>query len=78
MYSSASSLTPNSPKTEALLRVEDLSIFFRTATGEIQATHSAKLLGASRRTTGNCRESGCGKTVTGLSLLGTLPRLILR
>lgn len=63
---------------EPLLRVEDLNIFFRTNAGEIQATDSISFSVRPGERVGIVGESGCGKTVTGLSLLGLLPRFITR
>jgi peptide/nickel transport system ATP-binding protein len=78
MDSSASGLIRDPSAVEPLLRVEDLSIFFRTATGEIQATDSISFSVRPGERLGIVGESGCGKTVTGLSLLGLLPRFMTR
>lgn len=67
-----------SPATEPLLSVEDLSIFFRSGGGEIQATDSISFSLRPGERLGIVGESGCGKTVTGLSLLGLLPRFAAR
>jgi peptide/nickel transport system ATP-binding protein len=64
--------------TEPLLKVEDLSIFFRAGVGEIQATDSISFALRPGERLGIVGESGCGKTVTGLSLLGLLPRFMTR
>ncbi len=57
-----------------LLEVRDLCIHFRTGAGELQITDRVSFrLNAGERV-GVVGESGCGKTVTGLSLLGLLPR----
>ncbi len=57
-----------------LLAVHDLSVFFRTAFGELQATSDVAFSIQPGERVGIVGESGCGKTVTGLSLLGLLPR----
>jgi len=76
----SSSLTPGPELAVAvpLLKVEDLSIHFRTAVGEIQATDSISFSVQAGERVGIVGESGCGKTVTGLSLLGLLPRFVTR
>ncbi|MBR0784745.1 ABC transporter ATP-binding protein [Bradyrhizobium iriomotense] len=61
-----------------LLKVEDLSVFFRTGAGEVQATDSISFSLAPGERLGIVGESGCGKTVTGLALLGLLPRFLTR
>lgn len=63
---------------EPLLKVEDLSVFFRTGSGEVQATDSMSFSLAPGERLGIVGESGCGKTVTGLALLGLLPRFLTR
>lgn len=68
----------DSQTTEPLLKVEDLSIFFRTGEGEIQATDSISFAVRPGERVGIVGESGCGKTVTGLSLLGLLPQFLAR
>jgi peptide/nickel transport system ATP-binding protein len=58
---------------EALLAVEDLSIRFRGPAGEVQATRDVAFRLRPGERVGIVGESGCGKTVTGLSILGLLP-----
>lgn len=67
-----------SSATGPLLKVEDLSIYFRSGAGEIQATDSISFSVHAGERLGIVGESGCGKTVTGLSLLGLLPRFSAR
>jgi len=57
-----------------LLEVRDLSIRFRTGAGEVQVTDSVSFALRAGERVGVVGESGCGKTVTGLSLLGLLPK----
>jgi peptide/nickel transport system ATP-binding protein len=65
-------------QSEALLTVENLNIFFRTGNGEVQATREIGFAVRPGERLGIVGESGCGKTVTGLSILGLLPRGISR
>jgi peptide/nickel transport system ATP-binding protein len=58
----------------ALLDVRGLGIFFRTEAGEVQATRDVSFAVRPGERVGIVGESGCGKTVTGLSILGLLPR----
>ena len=60
--------------TQPLLDVRGLGIFFRTDAGEVQATRDVSFSLRRGERLGIVGESGCGKTVTGLSLLGLLPR----
>lgn len=72
---STSMPAPELARTDApaLLEVQDLSIHFRTHEGEIQATDRISLSVKPGERVGIVGESGCGKTITGLSLLGLLP-----
>ena len=56
-----------------MLSVRNLSISFRTAAGEIAVTRNVSFDIARGERVGIVGESGCGKSVTGLSLLGLLP-----
>ncbi len=56
-----------------MLEVEDLSIAFRTATGPLAVTRGVSFSIAPGERLGVVGESGCGKTVTGLSILRLLP-----
>ncbi|MDF2995262.1 MAG: transporter ATP-binding protein [Xanthobacteraceae bacterium] len=57
-----------------LLDVRDLSISFRTGAGMVQVTRDVSFAIAPGEVVGLVGESGCGKTVTGLALMGLLPR----
>lgn len=62
------------PGAPPLLEVRDLCVHFRTGVGEIQVTKEVAFRIEAGERVGVVGESGCGKTVTGLSLLGLLPR----
>ena len=60
--------------TEALLTVENLVTAFQTEEGEIHAVDGVSFSVGKGRTLGIVGESGCGKTVTALSIIQLLPR----
>ncbi len=61
-----------------LLVVDKLNIYFDMAHGLMQAANDISFTVHAGERVGIVGESGCGKTVTGLSLLGLLPRPITR
>jgi peptide/nickel transport system ATP-binding protein len=60
--------------TEPLLEVKDLSVHFDTDEGTVHAVDRMSLELAPRQVLGIVGESGCGKSVTALSILGLLPK----
>lgn len=62
------------PAAEALLEVEDLRVRFSTDGGDVQAVDGLSFSLSPGETVALVGESGSGKSVTGLSLIGLLPR----
>jgi peptide/nickel transport system ATP-binding protein len=79
LVDSAAALSPRaaaaqlSPATAALLEVRNLSLSFVAARGALPITRNISFSVAPGERVGLVGESGCGKTVTGLSLLRLLP-----
>lgn len=57
----------------ALIEIKALSVTFPTATGAVQAVRSVDLQIERGSIHGLIGESGCGKTMTGMALLGLVP-----
>jgi oligopeptide/dipeptide ABC transporter ATP-binding protein len=58
----------------ALLEVDDLHTYFKTREGEVHAVDGVSFEVEGGRTLGVVGESGCGKSVTALSIIGLVPR----
>ena len=58
----------------ALLEVDDLTVRFRTLRGEVHAVNGVDLSVDAGETVALVGESGCGKSVTALAILGLLAR----
>jgi oligopeptide/dipeptide ABC transporter ATP-binding protein len=57
----------------ALLEVDDLRTYFKTRAGEVHAVDGVSFSLERGKTLGIVGESGCGKSVTALSIMGLLP-----
>ena len=61
------------PVNEPLLELRRLAVSFATDDGTVQAVDGIDLSLARGRTLGLVGESGCGKSVTSLAIMGLLP-----
>ena len=61
------------PAADVLLRVEGLKTIFHTEVGTVQAVDGVSFDVHSREVVAVVGESGCGKTVTALSIMGLIP-----
>ncbi len=59
--------------SEALLRVEDLTVGFRTEQGPVRVVEDVSFSVAAGKTMGLVGESGCGKSVTAQTIMRLLP-----
>ncbi|GIF75822.1 ABC transporter ATP-binding protein [Asanoa siamensis] len=67
-------MTTATRTTTAILEVADLSVSFETESGKVSAVDHVSLDLAAGEIVGVVGESGCGKSVTAMSLAGLLPR----
>ncbi len=67
-----SSLSNRGPET--LLKIEDLRTFFETGEGTVKAVDGISLEIKKQSALGLVGESGCGKSITALSIMQLLPR----
>lgn len=67
-------MTEATTQAEPLLRVENLVTAFDTENGQIKAVDGVSFSVQPGRTLGIVGESGCGKTVTALSIINLLPK----
>ena len=68
------SLPQQAMAEEPLLKVENLAVSFTTEGGSFRVVDDVSFTLAAGQTLGLVGESGCGKSVTALSLLGLLPK----
>ena len=61
-------------QSEPLLKIRDLSVAFEVDEGEVQALDGVNLEVRQGQTLGLVGESGCGKSVTALSVMRLLPK----
>ncbi len=61
------------PEKDVLVEFKDLHTYFHLAEGVVRAVDGADLVVRKRKTLGVVGESGCGKSVTSLSLLRLVP-----
>ncbi|GAA0318936.1 oligopeptide ABC transporter ATP-binding protein AppD [Bacillus carboniphilus] len=59
--------------SQAVLKVENLKTYFKTPSGVVKAVDGIDLVVYEGETVGLVGESGCGKSVTSLSIMGLLP-----
>jgi peptide/nickel transport system ATP-binding protein len=64
---------PPEPALDTLLQVEDLRTVFHTEVGVVHAVDGVSFEVNSREVLAVVGESGCGKTVTALSIMGLIP-----
>ena len=67
---------PSDDHTDSLLKVKELSVSFSTDEGEVEALDAVDFEVKHGQTLGLVGESGCGKSVTALSVMRLLPRPI--
>jgi len=71
---SAATTSATATDTESVVRVEDLQVEFRTSLGVVRALNGVSFNIPRGKTLGVVGESGCGKSITGLSIMQLVPR----
>jgi len=71
--SAAATVPATSGRHAPLLEIRDLKTWFHTERGTVRAVDGVDLAVGRNRTLGLVGESGCGKTVTALSIMGLVP-----
>jgi peptide/nickel transport system ATP-binding protein len=66
--------TPGAASPPPLLRIDDLKTYFSTRDGLVKAVDGVSYHVAAGETLGVVGESGCGKSITALSVLGLIPK----
>ncbi len=66
-------LRSESGDNEDVLKISDLKVIFHTYAGDVKALNGVELSVKKSELLGLVGESGCGKTVTSLSIVGLLP-----
>jgi oligopeptide transport system ATP-binding protein len=67
-------MTFDEPAADRLLSVEDLQVEFSSSSGRVHAVNGITFELAPHETLGIVGESGCGKSVTSLAIMGLLPK----
>jgi oligopeptide transport system ATP-binding protein len=60
---------PNSPESETILEINDLKTYFYLEAGTVRAVDGVNLTLQRQRTLGLVGESGCGKSITAMSVM---------
>lgn len=71
---SATGVASNQDGATNVVRVEDLRVEFRTSLGVVRALNGVSFNIPRGKTLGVVGESGCGKSITGLSIMQLVPR----
>ncbi|WP_245698267.1 ABC transporter ATP-binding protein [Sporosarcina ureilytica] len=66
------------PDNDVVLKVKNLKTYFHTSRGKVKAVDGVDFEVKRGRTIGLVGESGCGKSVTSLSIMGLLPKSLAK